>query len=72
MKISADRGAPDIDELWTGVQPSYPREAPIGGIPLFKEITGSVFPFANISSKSDLNAIVIGYCLRQYSIVDEK
>jgi hypothetical protein len=36
---------------------------PIGGMSLFKTLLDLLFPSASISSKSDLNAIVIGYFL---------
>jgi hypothetical protein len=43
-----------------------------GGTPLSKQLLNMFLPFAIISLKSDLNAIVMRYFLRHYSIVDEK
>jgi hypothetical protein len=41
-------------------QPSYRRDAPIGGMPLLKRLLDLFIPLANIYSKSDLNAMAIG------------
>jgi hypothetical protein len=52
------------------VQPSHRRETPVPGMPLLKKLLDLFF--ASISSKSDLNAMVIRYFLRRDCITDEK
>jgi hypothetical protein len=59
---------------WLGrsVWPSVRCFVAINCMPLLNRMLGLCFPFAIISSKSDLDAIAIGCFLRHYSIVDAK
>jgi hypothetical protein len=55
----------------TRVAAYAPMHAPIGGC-LDKKQRDLSFPFASISSKRDLNAVIMGCFLRHYSIGDQK